>query len=90
MENGKNKQGVIYIGQYPTPSIKKNRIEVLRMKKFFVESLNGLENRFITAESCEIIDICGHKHYKFVVSDTETPHILCNSVKGVYELVEVK
>ena len=90
MENGKNKQGVIYIGQYPTPSIKKNRIEVLRMKKFFVESLNGLENRFITAENCEIVDICGHKHYKFVVSDTETPHILCNSVQAVYELVEVK
>lgn len=90
MENGKNKQGVIYIGQYPTPSMKINRIEVLRMKKFFVESLNGLENRIITAASCEVVEICGHKHYKFVVSDTETPHILCNSVHGVYELVEVK
>jgi hypothetical protein len=90
MENDKNKQAVIYIGVYPTLSMKINRIEVLRMKNFFVESLNGLENRFITAISCEIVDICGHKHYKFVVSDTETPHILCNSVQGVYELIEVK
>lgn len=89
MENGKNKQGVIYIGVYPTLSIKKNRIEVLRMKKFLILKNYGLTEH-ITAKNCEIVDICGHKHYKFVVSDTETPHILCNNVKGVYELVEVK
>jgi hypothetical protein len=70
--------------------MKINRIEVLSMKKFFVESLNGLENRFITAFSCDIVEIYGQKHYKFVVSDTETPHIMCKSVKGVYELVEVR
>jgi len=60
------------------------------MKKFFVESLNGLENRFITAISCEVADICKQKHYKFIVNDTETRYIVCNTVQGVYELVEVK
>lgn len=60
------------------------------MKKFFVESLNGLENRIITAASCEVVEICGQKHYLLSLNGIEAKCILCKTVKAVYELVEVK
>ena len=85
MENDKNKQGVIYIGCYPTLSIKKNRIEVLSMKKFLVQYKNG-HTEYIDALSCEKYK----DMYKFIENDTQTAYIPFKSVQGVYELVEIK
>ena len=85
MENGKNKQAVIYIGQYPTLSIKKNRIEVLRMKKFLIQ-YKTRHAEYIETLSCEKYK----DMYKFIESDTQTAYIPFKSVQSVYELVEVK
>jgi len=59
------------------------------MKKFLILKDYGLTEH-ITAISCEIADICKQKHYKFIVNDTETRYIVCNTVQAVYELVEVR